>query len=69
MKNITTKELSEVGLDLASEVSPVVVHGQKDAFDLEWLVEGLSDAFDSVDELRDSFQGEELALDGNEDGV
>ncbi len=69
MKNIFTEKVPEVGLDLASEIGSVVVHGEEDALDLKWLIEGAFDAVDSVHELGDALQSKELALDGNQDAV
>ncbi len=69
MKNIGAKELSEVSLDLAGEVRSVIVHREKNALNLQWLIEGLSDPFDGVHELGNPLKGEELALDRDEDGV
>jgi len=69
MKNISTEKVPQVGLDLASEIGSVVVHGQEDALDLKWLIEGAFDTVDSVHELGNPLQSEKLALDGNEDAV
>ena len=69
MKNITTEKVPEVGLDLASEIGSVIVHGEEDTLDLKWLIEGAFDAVDSVHELGDAFQSEELALDRDQDAV
>lgn len=69
MKDVVAEELAEVGLHLPREVGAIVVHRKEDTLQLEWLIEGLSDTFDSIHELRDSLESEELALDGDEDGV
>ena len=69
MKNISTEKVPQVGLDLASEIGSVVVHGQEDALDLKWLIEGAFDTIDGIHELGNAFQSEKLALDGNEDAI
>src|SRR5689334_12573303 len=68
-KDFFFEELAEVGLDLAGQVGAVVVHRQEDAFDSQAGIEGLFEAVDCIDELRDAFEGKELALDGDKDGV
>ena len=67
MKDILSEELPEVGLDLTREVRPVVVHREQDSFELEWLIEGLSDSLDGIHELGDALEREEFTLDGDED--
>jgi hypothetical protein len=69
MKDIFSKELPKVAFDLTGEVRPVVVHREQDPLELKWLLEGLSDSLDSVHELGDALEGEELTLDGDEDGI
>jgi hypothetical protein len=67
MKNILPEELPEVGFDLTREIRPVIVHREQDSLELEWLIEGFSDSFDSIHELGDALEREEFALDGDED--
>src|ERR1035441_3805258 len=68
-EDLVFEELAQVGGHLARKVGPVVVHGQEDAFDGERMLEAFADPVDGVHELRDAFQGEELALDGDEDRI
>jgi hypothetical protein len=67
MKDFLSEELPEVGLDLTREVRPVIVHREQDSFELEWLIEGLSDSLDGIHELGDALEREEFTLDGDED--
>lgn len=69
MKNFTAEEFPEVRFDLSREVRPVIIHSEKDTLDLDWLIEGLTDTLDSVHELGNAFESEELTLDGDEDGI
>src|ERR1019366_8902821 len=50
-------------------VGPVVIHGEEDAFDGEGVLEAFANPVDGVHEFRYSFQSEELALDGDKDGI
>jgi hypothetical protein len=68
-ENLVSEEFPEVGGDLAGEVGPVIEHGEEYAFDAEVVLEGIADAVDGVHEFGDALEGEELALDGNEDGI
>ena len=68
-EDLVFEELPQVGGDLAGEVGPVVEHREQNAFDFERMVEGLADAVDGVHEFGDAFEGEEFALDGDEDGI
>ena len=68
-EDLIFEEFPEVGGHLAGEVGPVVEHGEEDAFDGQGVLEGLADAVDGVHQFRDAFQGEEFALDGDEDGI
>ena len=68
-EDLVLEEFPQVGGHLAGEVGPVIVHGEENAFDGEGVLEGLANAVDGVHEFGDAFQGEELALDGDEDGI
>src|ERR1035438_4072303 len=68
-EDLVFEELAQVGGHLARKVGPVVVHGQEDAFDGERMLEAFANPVDGVHELRDAFQGEELALDGDQDRI
>src|SRR5581483_1411180 len=69
LKHLVLEELPQILRDLFCQVHALVVHGQKDAFDLQRMVERRTDAVDGIEELRNSFQREKLALDGDEDGI
>jgi len=68
-KTSSAKKLPQVVGDLAGEVGAVIVHGEQDAFDGQRGVEGIADMIDGIHEFGDAFEGEELALDGDQDGV
>src|ERR1039457_3466113 len=68
-EDLVLEELAQVGGHLAGEVGPVVVHGEEDAFDGEGVLEAFANPVDGVHEFRYSFQGEEFALDGDQDGM
>src|ERR1017187_5329809 len=68
-EDLVLEELAQVGGYLAGEVGPVVIHGQEDAFDGEGVLETFANPVDGVHEFRDAFQGKELALDGDDDGI
>src|SRR5258705_6760651 len=61
--------------DLAREVGSIVVHGQEDPFHHEARIQGSTDSFQGIDELRDPFESQILALDrdqnrlGRDEGV
>src|ERR1039457_2361622 len=65
-EGLVLEELAQVGGYLAGEVGPVVIHGEEDAFDGEGVLEAFANPVDGVHEFRDAFQGEELALDGDQ---
>jgi hypothetical protein len=59
----------KVSGNLASEVGPVVEHSEQDAFNTKGMLKGIANAVHGVEQLRYTLQREELALDGDEDGV
>jgi hypothetical protein len=69
LKNLVGKEALQVGGYLPGEVRSIIVHSEEHAFELEGGLEGVANPVDGVKELGDPFQGEELALDGNQHGV
>ena len=69
LEDLVAEELSQIGGHLAGQVGAVVEHGEENAFDFEGVVEGVADAVDRVHEFGDAFEGEELALNRNEDGI
>lgn len=69
MKDTGTEKLTQVSLNLACQVRPVVVHSEQDALNLQRLIERLLDSLDGIHELGDAFQSEELALDRHEDRI
>ena len=60
---------ADVGADLFGEVVALIGHGEDDAFQLQLRVEALFDHVDGAHELGNAFQGEELGLEGDEDGI
>src|SRR5579864_2989001 len=68
-KYLIAKEFLQILSDLAREVCTLIIHGEQDALDLEGSGEGLPDPIHCVYQLRNSFQGEEFALDRNKNGI
>lgn len=69
VEDFVLEEFLEILGDLAGEVGAIVKHGEEDAFGSDVVLEGFLDAFDGVHELGNPLQGEEFALDGDEDGI
>src|SRR5262249_12010660 len=68
-KDLVLEEFPQVRGYLAGKVRTVIVHGEQDAFDGEGVLEGVANSIDCVHQLGYAFQGEELALNGNEYGI
>src|ERR1017187_192309 len=68
-EHLILKEVAKVGGHLTGEVGPVVVHREENAFDTQGMLEGVANPIDGVHEFGDTFQGEKLTLDGDEDGI
>jgi hypothetical protein len=68
-EDLIAEEIAQIVGDLAGEVGAVVEHGEQDAFDTDVVAEGVPDALDGVHEFGDALEGEEFALNRNEDGV
>jgi hypothetical protein len=68
-EDLAGEELPEILSDHASQVGAVVEHGEEDSFNAEVMAEGIADLVNGVYELGDAFEGEELALDGDEHRV
>lgn len=69
VEDLIAKVVAEVIGHLAGEIGAVVEHGEQNAFDGEIVLKSFTNALDGVDKLRDAFEGEEFALDGNDDRV
>src|ERR1035437_7563485 len=69
LEHLVAEKLPQIRSHLTREIGSVVVHGEKDAFHLEGMLKRIAYAIDCVHELRDSLQGEELALNGHQDRV
>ena len=61
--------LLDLLIDLIVEPSTAIVHSHQEAFDLQPCIETLADDTDGIQELRDTLEGEVLALHGDQDGV
>jgi hypothetical protein len=66
LENVIPEEFAKVGGNLASQVGPVVVHGEKDAFRLQRMRKRLANPLNRIHQLRHPFQREELALNWNQ---
>lgn len=62
-KHLGAEEASKIGSNLLGKRGSVVVHGQKDALDCEGRVDSAAEAHERVEELRDAFESQVLALD------
>lgn len=69
LEDLVGKEFPEIGGNLAGQVHAFIKHGKKNAFDAKRRLEGIANAVHGVQKLRDTLQGEELALDRNENAV
>lgn len=65
-QDVVLKEISQVIGHRPGEIGAFIVHCEKNAFDLKGMRESLPDLVNCVHELRDAFEGEKLALDGDE---
>ena len=68
-EDLISEELLQIGCDLPGQVGPVVEHRQENAFDFEGVTEAVPDPVDRVHELRDTFEGEKLALNRHHDRI
>ena len=68
-EDLGAEELAKVGRDLSGQVGAFVVHGEENALNGERVVEGIANAVYGVHESGNAFKGEELALNGDEDGI
>src|SRR6185437_12579222 len=69
LEDLVAKKLAQIGGHLPGEVHPFVEHGEQDAFDSQGGVKGFSNTLHRIEELGDAFEGEELALNRDEDAV
>src|SRR5260370_35209904 len=63
------KEFAKILFHLSGKVHPLVVHGEQYALNLDSATESLADTLNSIEELRNPFQREKLALDRDQDGI
>src|SRR5208283_3005957 len=68
-EDLVIEKLSEIGRDLTGQVGTIVIHGEKYALYLQWMLEGIANSLDGIHKLRNTFQREEFALDGNQHGI
>jgi len=69
VKDLRTEEASQVGSNLLRECRAVVVHREQDAFDRERGVDCTAKACQGVEQFRNPLEGQELALNWNQNGV
>lgn len=69
MEDLIGKEFLEVIGDLAGQICPVIVHCEEDSLDGQGMAERVLDSVDGGDKFRDPFQGEEFALNRDENAV
>src|ERR1051326_3996849 len=68
-ENFVLEKLSEIGGDLAGQVGAVIEHGQEDTSNAQRMVEGITNPVDSIHQLGDTLEREELALNRDENGI
>jgi len=68
-KDLGTEKAAEVGGNLLRQRGAVVVHGKKDAFDRERRIDRSAKAHEGIEELRNAFERQILALYRNHDRV
>jgi hypothetical protein len=69
VENLCSKECSKICSDLLRKRRAIVIHRQKNAFDSERRIDGAAKSGERIEQFRDAFQGQELALDRNHDCV
>src|SRR6266481_4103916 len=69
LKDLSSKKTAQVGSHLPGKAGPLVVHRQKDAFNLEARIQCAPNAHQCVQEFRDTLQGKILALDRDQDSI
>src|SRR5579862_8060391 len=56
LENLSAEETAQIGCDLTRERGPLVIHRQKNAFDLKLRIECAPDAHQCVEKLRNAFE-------------
>ncbi|OEI67226.1 Uncharacterized protein Cus16_3127 [Curtobacterium sp. ER1/6] len=69
VEHVVVEGLDDALHDLAGVQGPRVVHGREDAVEPQGGVQAVAHLVDRLDEERDAAQGEELALERDEDAV
>ena len=69
LKDLCPEETAQIRGYLAGEAGSFIVHRQQDAFNFQAWTEGAPDAHESIQEFGDAFEGQILALNGNEHGI
>ena len=67
--DLVAEEAAGIGGDQVGQVVAAVEHGQHDSLQAQAGVEAAADEVDGAHDLADAFQGEELALQRDQDGV
>src|ERR1700733_3196059 len=66
LEDLGAEKTAQIGGDLARERGSLVIHRQKNAFDLEFRIQRATDAHQRVEQLGDAFQSQILALNWNQ---
>src|SRR5215467_15832979 len=66
LEYLSAKKSAQVAGNLARKRGAVVVHRKQDALDFQVRVQGASDSHESIQQLRDAFQGQVFALNRNQ---
>ncbi len=68
-KDLRAEKAAKVGGNLLGECGAVVVHREENAFDREGRIDRAAEAHEGVKKFCYTFERQELALNGYEDGV
>src|ERR1700734_3069933 len=69
LEHLSAEETPQIGGNLPRKCGALVVHRQKNAFDLELRVECPPDAHQGVEKLRNALESQIFALDRDQDGA
>src|SRR3954452_11557255 len=69
LEDLISKKRPQVCFDLLGQICAIVIHRQENTLNRQSRIERFLYAAYCVDQLRDSFQGEELTQNGDEHGV
>src|ERR1700722_12662845 len=69
LEDLSTEETAEISSNLARKRGSLVIHRQKNAFDLEFRIQRAPDAHKRVEKLRNAFESQVFALNRDQHGT